>query len=176
MKKFIGDHLAILSIIVFLLLIGSMKAYRNSTYKASLPIRFSKEFSPEEQKIIRANIYACLKYWQEDFARNSKWVTIKIIRDFPSKDDYHLIGRYHGGLELITLEAGKYNEVPALYHELCHLNLDVTGEHKEKGWKQWNLRCREISIMFAKKKYQVDPTLVPSIIPYYTEEELFALK
>lgn len=164
MKKFLNDNIPVVALVVFFLFILVAKTYRNYNYD-KLPVVFVDSFTKKEKQEIRESIAEHIKTWESDFHKRSNWIRIEVIRSFP--DGSRLSGQYLPSRGVIILEAGNYNETPALYHELCHLNITSGGDdHEASGWIYWNQRCYNISMSIARKRYTADPDLIPKIIPH----------
>jgi hypothetical protein len=162
-REFAADNLAVVAFFGFFAFFGVLRAYQDLGYKETLPIIFVGDFTPAEKVDLRLAVGYHLKTWQADFNRNSRWSKIRIVRDIPGT----LLGQCGG--DEILLEAGRFNELPAFYHELCHLNYgDVGrgGDHSAAGWIYWNQRCRVVALTIAQQKYKATLDDIPAIIPY----------
>ncbi len=171
-KEKIADNLAVYCFLGFFAALGLFRLGLDMTYKETLPVSFSQEFTAAECKQLRRSLDITLKTWQADFHQHSRWVRVRIVRDIPGTK----VGEYNSGKDEIVLEAGAYNELPAFYHELCHLNLTSgageginSANHVADGWVYWNHRCRDVALMIAQQRHgvsRVNPDAIPSIYPF----------
>jgi hypothetical protein len=121
------------------------------TYVKNCKVEFEHEVSKKEYK---AAIYAVKKHintWERDFKRRTLPVRIKIthyLRIILGNKRvrgvyYHPIGK---NKDLIYVIAGRWNHVPALYHELCHLNIKPGDRHhQDDRWDDWNARASDLN-------------------------------
>lgn len=64
----------------------------------------------------------------------------------PNTDKMHIIGRYCSPNKVVVWTGGDgVDTVPALYHELCHLNFAPgDADHLDPRWPLWNKRGGEV--------------------------------
>jgi hypothetical protein len=151
--KFIKDNAALSGLAGFFLFIGICSNFENSKYRETLPIIFENNFSAKEKQIIRKSIRWHLMCWQLDFQKPTKFAKIHVVRNpfkreviFGSQNNETLWGLCDPFRRKITVYVGECLEIPSLYHELCHLNIDPTNNHEGARWKKWKLRGAKISL------------------------------
>lgn len=99
-----------------------------------------------------------LRAFEEDYGRESRFGTCAIT-SAATIPCGNLPGDYSGCCYLdqhhIEVTAGDYLEVPALYHELWHLNIG-DPYHEDPRWPEWNIRGYEISYQIRLSRAGID--------------------
>jgi len=146
MAKLLSDNLAVCSFIGFFLFIGSIQLLADIVPKTTLPVVFVDSFTLEEKVIIKDAVKQHLCIWQADLDQTLKQVTIEVVKS-PFKNDKGivLVGQCNSEKRIIRVYVGKNLELPALYHEFCHLNVDSGGGHADPRWAQWEHRGAQVS-------------------------------
>ena len=120
--------------------------------RGSVALHFPDSYSLQERSLTETNIRQTISIWESDFqCQVSKPIEILVAKgQFKTPGlPWTLDGLYQHSLRRITVWAGPRNEVPALYHELCHLHNRETGakdrDHEDKRWRGWDKRGRQIA-------------------------------
>jgi len=104
--------------------------------------------------LLKARIASAAKQHIEAFQRQESVACrrgdIVVTTFMPVLEEGHpLLGYYHQP-ETIVVWAGGTSELPALYHELCHMHLaEGDGDHKHEKWPLWEARCNSVASRIA---------------------------
>tara|TARA_R100001244_G_scaffold25113_5_gene25714 strand:- start:1313 stop:1708 length:396 start_codon:yes stop_codon:yes gene_type:complete len=114
-------------------------------FKTSQPIQYDDVFTLEERSKISRSIKLNLHVWQTDFNQPMRRTNIKVVRElFLHPDTGQLLEGLYIDDRNIVVWAGKSMEVPALYHEFCHM-YDHTKGHANPKWPEWDARGDRIA-------------------------------
>jgi hypothetical protein len=100
------------------------------------------EFPKDEQYAIKVRAWKIIKMWEYDFERESRNVTIEVVREPWFEGGRWLDGVYRPHENKIVVNAS----LNVLYHELCHLNVDSSSDHRDPRWPKWHTRSKQLAL------------------------------
>jgi len=122
-------------------------------------VEFQDELTQDDYDFALHSLDIQIKQWQKDNG-NSKPATIKISPRLSFRlqvgNQYKKCRGYYRYPDEIVVMLGRFNVLPALYHELCHLNrAPKDTNHSHNSWPWWTrqqikLKDKLISDWFDK--------------------------
>lgn len=130
----------------------------NSAYfisNTSTLLAFDDTVCPDDIAAITSNVKFIQSYWEITFSKDITPVKIIVTQLLNFKcGDVVAIGCYNRHKKTIKVIAGRYNHLPALFHELCHANL-APGDpnHEHPGWDRWEKLGKNLEIILEKRYF-----------------------
>ena len=137
-------------------------------YVKNFKVEFEHEVSTFEEEFALFSVDYTIREWEKDHGKDhgtlpNGWTVLISSREavyrgqedapFPpwSDDPWFTLrtaGKRAGGWcvydeQLVYVTLGRWSNLPALYHEFCHIVLDRT-DHEDPRWPDWQERGREI--------------------------------
>ncbi len=123
-----------------------------------LTMKYPLDTTVEEQKLLEEAAQIQLTQFTTDWGSESRPVTVYFFRGDTVKCGLagDAIGCHFGRNGPIDVIMGDYYEIPALYHELIHHNIEGNDhQHEDPRWEtfwepmQYNLLVRIVNMRFA---------------------------
>lgn len=112
---------------------------------------YEHEIGAEDREFLLSSIDYVVACWQRDFQVRSRSATISIVSHLWIEHPVGKVkGTYCADTNTIRVVLGQFSNLPALYHELCHLNIEPRS-HDHGSWNTWDDRALDVSWELRKQ-------------------------